>query len=773
MKTLISKLKHSIKLKKALYYCIIALTFLYVFCIPSFGERNNFLRYSIYASMALLIGSVVIYCLLYDNFKVTWQTMFVPFFAIFAFIGTSIFSHEFRSWFSLILLTVSFYVFIFAFKIIKNRYLVINIIALAFFAFSIYYIFKYRNEILNFKDYGNKGFRIDTIFDNQNGVAAFAVVGFSLPLFLLLFWKNGFKWLCFFPLLSSLLVGITTGSRTFILMIFVIILVFVYAKTKKHKAIFFIAISILFLLGMIVINLPIMTTIKTRIIATIETIFGTASKVDTSTIERITWMDYAFALGGKNILFGLGSNGFSIYSGVGTYSHSNFSEVFCNFGLIGFILFYFPIFCCLFKTVISKKRGLSFVVSFVIYYLIVSFSNVIYYKKIYYLILAFLFYLAFIDGEDEPRLIPQVNELKKMIFTCDTMSSGGAEKVISTLANEFIKLGIEVSIIGVGDRELPKSFYKLDDGVKYITFANGSGKRVRALGRIFKLRKTIKKEKPDIVISFLPNANIYTCISLIGTGIPYIVSERNDPKTDPKGKITRILKKYSFTHSDGAVFQTNEAKNYYPKKVKNNSVIIPNPLDLKYIPTHTTYTREKVILAVGRLTPQKNYNLLLDAFAKFHKEYRQDYILRIYGEGPLKDELLEYAKSLGINDSVEFMGSDTEWHKKEYRDALFVLSSDYEGMPNALLEAMALGIPCISTDCPCGGPRELIDDGYNGYLVPVGDVDELANKMIEVVKHNQYELYEHTRDMVDYYNSTNISQMWVNYILGLRKENDE
>lgn len=766
---LISNLKQSVKLKRILYYAILLFLFAYVFSVPSFGESSSFTRYIIFVSMFFLGASAFAYCFLYEDFHINKSSLLVPAFCIFALIGTIAYSHEYRSWFSLVLLSLSFFIFVYAFKAIKNKYTIIIVVAVAFFLFSLYFIVHYRKQILDFRSYTNSSFRLGDFFDNPNGVSAYAVVGVSTPLYLVLFWDKKIKYVFIIPMLTMLLVGLTTGSRTFLLIVFLMVVVFLFFKFKKHKFIYLGVIAGIVIIGIILLNLPFLSTLKDRLIQAIQSIFGTASKVDTSTLERTVMIDYGFYLGSKRLFFGYGVDGFSLISGIGTYAHSNFAEVLCDFGLIGFLIFYSPLVILLTKSLMTKKIDKSFVITFVIYYLIVSFFNVIYYKKIYYLILAFMFYLVFVEPvkKTSKSLVPKLNRL---VFVCDSMGSGGAEKVIASLSNSFVKKGINVTIVGVADLNVPHSFYELDNCIEYITLSNGSGKRIKALQRPFVLRKALKGLSPDVVISFLPNANIYTWLSLIGTKIPHIVSERNNPYLDPKKKIVRLLKTLSFIFADGRVFQTKDAMNYYSKVIQDGGTIIKNPIVLNTDKIVFAPIKKKIVLAVGSLKAQKNYKCLLDAFKIFNERMNGCYRLKIYGEGSLKNELIQYGSVNGIAQFVDFVGNDTEWHKKEQDDAMYVLSSDYEGMPNSLAEAMLLGIPSISTDCPTGGSRELIKDGINGLLVPVNDYAALADKMIEITKISPEKLYNETRTMLIDYSVEEISIQWINYIKGLTKE---
>ena len=331
---LMSSLRSNQILKKVLYWSAIVLTGFYIFCVPSFGESTSFTRYLIYFSMIALGVVSVTYCFLYSDLKLNKICILIPLFAIFAFIGTLLYSHQYRAWLSLVLLAGSFFVFVYAFKTIKDKNIIAATISAAFFLFSLYFIVYYRNEILNFKSFDSESFRLGTYFDNQNGVAAYAIVGVAAPLYLVLFYKKKIRFAFILPALTSLLVGITTGSRTFIFALIIVLLVFLYFKFQKHKFIYLLVVLGIFTLFIVLINLPFMSTLRERLLRAFGTIFGTGNKVDTSAIERTLWMDYGFSLGFRRMLFGYGVEGFSIVSGVGTYSHSNFAEVICNFGLL-------------------------------------------------------------------------------------------------------------------------------------------------------------------------------------------------------------------------------------------------------------------------------------------------------------------------------------------------------------------------------------------------------------------------------------------------------
>ena len=194
--------------------------------------------------------------------------------------------------------------------------------------------------------------------------------------------------------------------------------------------------------------------------------------------------------------------------------------------------------------------------------------------------------------------------------------------------------------------------------------------------------------------------------ALKGSKAKIIVSERNDPRNFQGKTITKLVSRYLMSKADGFVFQTNDACDFY-KKYKDRSVVIPNPVAdvpviLERLPNEQ---RDKVIVTAGRLVPQKNHEMLIKAFGKIAYRF-PEYKLIIYGEGELKEKLQLLSRDLSMGDRVVFPGSVNDLHEKIKNAELFVLSSDFEGMPNALMEAMAMGITCISTDY-CGGPRDI------------------------------------------------------------------
>lgn len=317
---------------------------------------------------------------------------------------------------------------------------------------------------------------------------------------------------------------------------------------------------------------------------------------------------------------------------------------------------------------------------------------------------------------------------RSILFVIGSMRKAGAERVISILANHYAKKGWNVSILTLLDDSCD---YKLVDtiNIKYVG-VKGKSRRKQLLMWLGGIRKYVKDTNPEVIVSFIARINILTLISCLGLGKKVIVSERNDPYSDGRTKFIDIGTNILYRLSNKIIFQTNWAKNYFPKYIQNKGVVIPNPI---IITTKATTIRKNKIVSVGRLRKQKNHSLLIEAFSELIKKY-PDYELYIYGTGDLKDELLRKINDLKISDKVFLPGVINDIHEEIKDASMFVLSSNYEGLSNALLEAMSMGIPCISTNC--SGINEYIENGVNGILVPINDVQCLKEKMIELIENS-------------------------------------
>lgn len=309
----------------------------------------------------------------------------------------------------------------------------------------------------------------------------------------------------------------------------------------------------------------------------------------------------------------------------------------------------------------------------------------------------------------------------KVIFVVSALHGGGAERVIATLANYMADRNDDVTILMTAGDEV---VYQLDERIQLISIGQASGGNLLVrIKRLFAMHQYFKAHKESCIVSFSTSINLFTILAALGTGAHTIVSERNDPGRYRHKRLRNMI----YAMGDWFVFQTEDAKKCFSRAIQKKGRVIPNPIRSE-LPKPYSGVREKKIAAAGRLESQKNHKLLLTAFAEFHKNF-PEYTLHIYGKGSLEEELKELTALLQIENYVVWEGFCEDILQKIRTYSMYVLSSDYEGISNSLMEAMALGLPCISTDCPIGGSRLCIQDKGNGRLIPVGDYKALQDAM--------------------------------------------
>lgn len=318
------------------------------------------------------------------------------------------------------------------------------------------------------------------------------------------------------------------------------------------------------------------------------------------------------------------------------------------------------------------------------------------------------------------------NDSRTILFYINAIHDGGAERVILQLAYHFSQAGyravLVTSFIDEGNE------YSVPDGVIRLSLEHEEIKQsrlMRNVTRIHKLRAVIKQEKPVAVIAFMTEPIFRVAVATIGLPTKNYFSVRTDPAVAYSKGTGYFVGKYIIPRADGIVFQTEDARAWFPQRVQEKSTIIFNEMSTVFFNVQRS-ENTKSIVTFGRLSNEKNHRMLIDAFTQIAGKYPEEELL-IYGRGELKDALQAKIDALGSTGRVKLMGVTDQVPQILAQSKMFVLSSDYEGMPNALMEAMAVGLPCISTDCPCGGPRTLIEDGTNGLLVPVGDTQAMAN----------------------------------------------
>lgn len=309
-----------------------------------------------------------------------------------------------------------------------------------------------------------------------------------------------------------------------------------------------------------------------------------------------------------------------------------------------------------------------------------------------------------------------------IVFVSNALANGGAARVISILAKAFSergsKVGVAVYSAFPGEYPLPLSVEK-EYGPK-----GGSG--AAKARRIAWLRSVTRRNPDATVVAFEYFVNMQTLIACAGLPNRVVVSERNDPARVGSRFPIGWLRERLYRHADMLVCQTDEAASYFSDKV--NKCVILNPLK-EGLPAPYTGVRRKAVVTFCRLERQKNLPMLIRAFSRLHEAY-PDYTLEIYGDGKEREKLAALIDGLGLAGVAKMLPGRSDVHDVVRDAAMFVLPSDYEGLSNSMLEAMAIGLPVICTDCPCGGARMVIEDGENGLLVPAGDEAALMDAIV-------------------------------------------
>ena len=308
---------------------------------------------------------------------------------------------------------------------------------------------------------------------------------------------------------------------------------------------------------------------------------------------------------------------------------------------------------------------------------------------------------------------------KKIVFVCNHLAGGGAERVLTTLANHCAQMGHLVSILALD----ATNRYPLHPSVNVLQIPATQSFFRRAVT----LRKLLGNMKPDVVISFEYYVNLITSLACLGKQCKIILSERADPVTTGSGLLKTPLRNFLYRFCDTLVCQTAQIKEYFPRYIQVKTALIANPLTTE-LPLAHAGPRNKEIVNFCRLNTCKNLPLLLRAFALFHTSHA-DYTLHIFGNGPLKEDLERLIQQSGLDLYIFLHPAQKDIHTRVLKSAMFVSSSDMEGLSNSMLEAMALGLPTICTDCAGGGAKMIIKNEENGLLVPRGDVQSLARAM--------------------------------------------
>lgn len=357
--------------------------------------------------------------------------------------------------------------------------------------------------------------------------------------------------------------------------------------------------------------------------------------------------------------------------------------------------------------------------------------------------------------------------MKRIILFISSLQKGGSERVMVNLAEYFQEQKYDVILVTQYQREKE---YCISPKIRRVYSEPDAsmleGGRIRNFCVRFRtLRKLWKTYRPDVILSFLGKNNLMAVAAAAFLPIKVAVSVRGEPTMEYQGKFMQFIAKTVFRFADGMILQTEQAGQFFPRAVQRKSVILPNPLNPQFTERKVCADREDLIVAAGRLDENKNHAMLIHAFGRIAEEYPTVKLV-IYGEGELRTKLEMLIAEKGLTDRISMPGNVNDIADRIGRARIFTLTSNTEGMPNSIMEAMALGIPVIATDCPCGGPATLIEHGVNGLLVPVGDAFALADAFRRIFEDREFEqkLRENARRITETLAPEQVNKKWEDYL---------
>jgi len=363
----------------------------------------------------------------------------------------------------------------------------------------------------------------------------------------------------------------------------------------------------------------------------------------------------------------------------------------------------------------------------------------------------------------------------KITVVISSLSCGGAERVLSSMANFWVDHGNQITFITLASSD--RDFYKLDDRINRVSLdlmkdsVNIFSAIKNNLTRLTHLRRVFKSYDSDVIISFQSAMNVMVLLAGIGMSAPIIVSERVDPRFFFKGVVWNTVRFLIYPLSAAVVVQSTDVKKWMSKIVVNKKIhIVPNPVSSFKKITDDKFEFDitsPFVVAMGRLVHQKGFDMLLQSFAQCAPEY-EEWSLVIIGDGADRDKLESLSKKLHIEKRVRFVGRVTEPGAILERANMFVLSSRYEGFPNALCEAMSCSLPVVSFDCP-SGPSSIVRNGTDGILVPAEDICALASAMDQLMKDENKRLMmgRLAKDIVHRFSMEKVMSIWEKLIHSL------
>ncbi len=358
---------------------------------------------------------------------------------------------------------------------------------------------------------------------------------------------------------------------------------------------------------------------------------------------------------------------------------------------------------------------------------------------------------------------------KNILFLTNSISYGGAAKMLCFVANELSKREFSVSILNY-DTTIKNIDYsqKINEGIKVYDYRVGGIKGLKRLHQISYTKKIAKEIKADVIVAFtfIPNAIGQIVGKMLN--IPSIMSERADPYITVTDSFADKLLLKIINRSAGGVFQIQGAREFYDKGLQERSVVIPNPIFIKDDIKFSDFkNREKSVVSVGRFgNGQKRYDIMLEAF-KIFSEKHSEYVLKLYGEGPDEKFIEEEIEKFKLQDKVVIKGFTSNPMRDTLNDGIFLITSDFEGISNSMLEAMAIGLPVVATDCSPGGARMVITDHEDGLVVPTGDCEKIAQALCEFAENEELAIKcgNNARKVIERFSPDKLLKQWEDYII--------
>lgn len=363
--------------------------------------------------------------------------------------------------------------------------------------------------------------------------------------------------------------------------------------------------------------------------------------------------------------------------------------------------------------------------------------------------------------------------MKKIALFISSLQKGGSERVMANLAEYFYGKQYDVVLVTQYKQDVE---YEINPNIRRVYSEPSADKLTQNrihnfYMRFSTLRSIWKTEKPDVILAFLGKNNLMAIATSRFLPNKVVVSVRGEPTMEYPTKVMQKIAKTVFAFADGIVLQTNVAKAFFPENVQKKSVILPNPLNTDFVKHRYEGEREDFIVTVGRLDENKNQAMMIHGFAKIADEFPTVKLV-IYGEGNKREELERLVKEKGLEERILLPGYITDVVSYIERAKCFLLTSNTEGMPNSIMEAMALGIPVIATDCPCGGAATLIQSGENGILIPVGDAYALADALRKVLTDREFaqKLSDRAYESSQMFHPAKVNRIWEKYLHTVTKQ---